>query len=117
MKRFIYVAGVDYDFKGVDFRVFADNRMKRRVKANSAKEELAFTIFDVRRGEVYANSVTYPGGKKSETPTKATPYAAISKANYDAWRGADGETHYKFKDGQRDKTECVKHFETPDIRV
>ncbi len=107
MKRFIYVAGIDYEFKGVDFRIFANNRMKRRINSNKAKDELAFTIFDVHRGEVYTNSVTYPKGKKAEAPATTTPKAALTKANYDASRGADGETHYRFKDGQRDKMSIV----------
>lgn len=107
MKRFIYVAGVDYEFKGVDFRIFADNRMKRRINWNKAKDELGFTIFDVRRGEVFTNSVTYPSGKKSESPAKTTPFAAIAKANYDRSTRPDGTTRYRFKDGQRDKMSIV----------
>lgn len=111
MKRFIYVAGVDYEFKGVDFRTLANNRMRRRINWNTAREELSFTIFDVRRGEVYTNSVTYPGGKKVELPTTTTPRSAITKANFDASTDTAGATHYRFKDGQRDKMSIVDVYQ------
>jgi hypothetical protein len=106
MKRLIYVAGMDYEFKGVDFRIFADNRMRRRINANKAKDELTFMIFDVRRGEVVTNVVTYPSGKKTETPSKTTPFASLSKSNYDS-STSSGEIHFTFKGGQRDKMSIV----------
>ncbi len=109
MKRFIYVAGMDYEFKGVDFRVFADSRLKRRINANKAKEELTFTIFDVRRGEVATTVVTYPSGKKTESKSKSTPFAPLSKANYDS-STSGGVTHYAFKNGQRDKMSIVEIY-------
>ena len=30
MRQYILVAGIDYEFKGVNFRIFADSRVKRR---------------------------------------------------------------------------------------
>jgi hypothetical protein len=101
VKTFILVAGVDYDFKGVDFRIFCRNRMKRVVAANTAKADLRFKIMDFRRGEVVTHEITYPGGKKTETatPLSPSPFGAIGTANYN--RVVSGsETHYEFKDGQ-----------------
>ena len=63
MKAFILVAGVDYEFKGVDFRIFCNNRVKRLIAANKAKDDLTFTIFDFRKGEVVTHEVTFPSGK------------------------------------------------------
>jgi hypothetical protein len=99
MKRFVLVGGFDYERKGVDFRIFCNNRVKRMVAANTAKEDMSFQVFDVRRGEVVTHDVTYPGGKKSESVTKTQPFAAITAANYD--RIVTG-THvrHRFKDGQ-----------------
>ncbi|GIM29979.1 hypothetical protein CPJCM30710_26450 [Clostridium polyendosporum] len=103
MKQFILVAGVDYEFKGVDFRVFCDNRMKRILLANRVKEEMTFKIFDFRRGEVVTHDITYPGGKQATKTTKLTPspFKSISRANYDRSVSSSGETDYRFKDGQR----------------
>ena len=103
MKTFILVAGVDYEFKGVDFRIFCTNRMKRQVAANKKKEDLTFQVFDFRKGEVVTHEFTYPGGKKTEkiTPLSPSPFKPIAKANYDR-TVSGGETHYRFKDGQRD---------------
>ena len=51
MKQFIFVAGVDFDFKGVDFRIFCQNRVKRILAHDKDKEDMVFQIFDFRRGE------------------------------------------------------------------
>lgn len=99
MKRYIFVAGVDYEFKGVNFRIFCESRVKRIVNANRAKEDLTFIILDFRSGEVITRGVAYAGGKKTETVSKDAPYSAISKANYDK-TGSGRDAHYKFKDGQ-----------------
>jgi hypothetical protein len=66
MKHIILVAGVDYEFKGVDFRVFCDSRVKRILARNTKKEDLTFQIFDFRRGEVATHEFTYPAGKRVE---------------------------------------------------
>ena len=103
MKNFILVAGVDYEFKGVTFRSFCDNRMKRILASNRKKEDLTFQIFDFRKGEVVTHEFTYPAGKRIEKTTRLapSPFKSISTANYDR-TVSGGETHYQFKDGQRD---------------
>jgi hypothetical protein len=99
MKHIILVAGVDYEFKGVDFRVFCDSRVKRILARNTKKEDLTFQIFDFRRGEVATHEFTYPAGKRVEKKTKLTPspFKSISRANYDV-----SGIEPRFKDGQRD---------------
>lgn len=110
MKQFILVAGVDYEFKGVNFRVFCDNRLKRIVAANKAKDELKFQIFDFPKGEILTVEITYPGGKQTKKETKLSPFKSISAANYDS-TVSGGETHYRFKDGQRDVMSIVDIYE------
>ncbi len=100
MRQYILVAGVDYEFKGVNFRIFCDSRVKRIVNANSAKHDLRFIIFDFRSGEIVTRDVTYPSGKKSESVSKDTRYPAVTKANYDTSKRPDGSTRYTYKDGQ-----------------
>src|SRR6266571_7310702 len=103
MKQFIIVAGVDYEFKGFDFPLRSNNRMKRILAGNKAKEDLTFKILDFAKGEVVTHEITFSGGKQAEKITKLSPspFKRISKANYDS-SVTDGETHYYFKDGQRD---------------
>lgn len=99
MKRYVFVGGVDYEFKGVDFRIFCDNRMQRTIRANRARADLTFEIYDFRRGEVATNEVTYSGGQKTENRSSRSPFDPVSKSNYDRVRSG-GETHYRFKPGQ-----------------
>ena len=99
MKRVILVAGVDYERKGVDFRIFCNSRVKRLVAANTKKEELTFQIFDVKSGEVVTREFTYPGGKRQESVTKTTPFSPVTLANYDR-TGTGADVHFTFKDGQ-----------------
>ena len=113
MKQYILVAGVDYDFKGVDFRLFCNNRMKRTLDGNRAKEDMTFQIFDFRKGEVVTHEITYTGGKQVGKTTKLSPspFKSISKANYDRYV-IDRETHYRFKDGQRDKLSILDIYKS-----
>jgi hypothetical protein len=99
MKRYVFVAGVDYEFKGVNFRIFCESRIKRAVNANRIKEDLTFTIVDFKSGEVVTRKVTYARGKKTETVSKDARYSAISQANYDR-TGSGRDVHYRFKNGQ-----------------
>ncbi|PFV93066.1 hypothetical protein COL08_23015 [Priestia megaterium] len=103
MKQFILVAGVDYYFKGVDFRIYCENRMKRILAKHKIKEELTFKIFDFGRGEIITHLVTYLNGKQATKTSKLTPspYKKISIAHYNR-TVEKNETHYHFKDGQRD---------------
>ena len=93
MKRFLLAAGVDYEFKGVDFRKFCNNRMKRLIRANHKKDDLTFQIFDFRKGEIVTHTLTYVGGKQIETVATQAPFKPITKANYD--------NDHQFKDGQK----------------
>jgi hypothetical protein len=99
MKQFILVAGVDYERKGVDFRLFCNSRIKRIIAANKAREDLTFQVFDVRAGEVVTHTITYPSGKRTETVAKGAPFAPVTRANYDRI-GSGADAHYHFKDGQ-----------------
>jgi hypothetical protein len=102
MKQLVLVAGMDYEFHGVDFRIYCDSRVKRTVAANRAKQDLTFTIFDVRRAEVVTHEVTYPAGKRTQKVSKLTPspFKALSRANFDRFL-VNGEAHFRLKDSQR----------------
>jgi hypothetical protein len=108
MRQLVLVAGVDYELHGVDFRIFCDSRVRRTIEANKSKEDLTFTIFDVRRGEVVTHEVTYPSGKRAEKTAKLTPspFKSVSQANYHR-TVTGGQAHYRFKDGQRDLISIV----------
>lgn len=99
MKHIILVAGVDYEFKGVDFRRFCDNRVTRLLRANTAKEDMTFHIYDIRKGEIVTHEVTYAGSKKLDKVSRATPYREVTRASYEVVV-EDGKTHHYFKDGQ-----------------
>ncbi|MDQ4029676.1 MAG: hypothetical protein M3168_01405 [Actinomycetota bacterium] len=99
MKRFILVAGVDYERKGVDFRIFCNSRMKRIVAANRAQEGLSFQIFDVKAGEVVTHEFTYPGGERAESVSKTKPFDAVTRSHYRN-DGTRTDPHYVFNDGQ-----------------
>ncbi len=100
MKQVVLVAGIDYEFKGVEFRIFSGNRLKRLLAKNTAKEDMTFHLFDVKSGEVERHDVTYPGGKQTIKLTKSAPFTKLGKANYNRTVVA-GEAHYDFKNGQR----------------
>lgn len=114
MKNYILVAGIDYEFKGVDFRIFADSRVKRLTNANKAKEDLNFIILDVAKGVGVRHEITYPGGKKTEKVSKIELAKPVTKANYDV-EIEDGEKHYTFKDGQRDKLSILHVYQTAQV--
>ncbi len=101
MKQHILVAGVDYEFHGLDFRQRGENLRARLTLANTMKTELRFTLFDARAGEKVVTDVTYPAGKKVETSVRSTPFRKVTPAMYDAVPSAEGGTHNVFKDGQR----------------
>lgn len=99
MRHYVLVAGVDYERKGVDFRLFCNNRLKRLVAANKAKEELAFTIFDFKAGAVVTHEVTYPAGRRAERTSTDKRFDPVTRAHYDR-TGTGSDTRYVFKDGQ-----------------
>jgi hypothetical protein len=100
MKQYVLVAGVDYEFKGVDFRRLSDNRRQRIVAANAARTNLRFTTIDFRAGEVVVTDVTYPAGKKVETSSRPQTFTAVTRSSYTSVTYADGSTHNRFKPGQ-----------------
>lgn len=93
-KRYIMVAGVDYDFKGVDFSIFCKNRIKRIIAKNTSKQALHFTTFDIRKGKQTVLDVSYPSGNKKETSSNPNPnkFKAVSKANYNGKVFKDGQS-------------------------
>lgn len=88
------VAGVDYDFTGVDFGIFCKNRIKRITLKNTKKSELNFTTFDIKKGKITVNDITYPSGKKKESISNPNPtkFKPVAKCNYNGKRFKDGQT-------------------------
>jgi hypothetical protein len=87
VKQILLVSGVDYEFKGVDFRELANNRRKFLLKKNTKHEDVRFTTMDVRAGEVEQREVTFPGGKRTETVTSSKTFDPVGKASYDMTGG------------------------------
>ena len=63
MKHYIYVAGHDYAYTGVDFSRFAWARMARQAAKDTSKEDRDFIIFDIRAGSIDTFQHRFPGGK------------------------------------------------------
>lgn len=95
MKQVVLVAGVDYEFKGVDFRQLADNRRRLLDRRNTARADLRFVTMDVRAGEVEVRDITFPGGKRTEAVTSSKPFTPVGRASYTTVGG-----HTRFKPGQ-----------------
>lgn len=95
MKQYLLVAGVDYEFSGVDFRQLADNRRRWLDKRNTAHVDLRFTTMDVRSGEVEVREVTFTSGKRVEIVASSKPFAPVTAASYQDVGG-----HRRFKPGQ-----------------
>ena len=95
MKQYLLVAGVDYEFSGVDFRRLADNRRAWLDRHNTARADLRFTTMDVRSGEVEVREVAFGTGKRVETVTSTKPFTPVTPASYQDVGG-----HRRFKPGQ-----------------
>lgn len=95
MKQILLVAGVDYEFSGVDFRSLADNRRKLLDRKNTTHDDLRFITMDVRAGQVEVREITFPGGKRAENVTTTTPFTAVDRTSYTTAGG-----HTRFKPGQ-----------------
>jgi len=100
VKQYVLVAGVDYEFKGVNFRQLCDNRRQRITAANAGRTDLRFTTIDFRAGETVVTDVTYPAGRKVETSSRPQSFTPITRASYASVSYADGSTHNRFKPGQ-----------------
>lgn len=92
MKQFVLAAGVDYEFKGVDFRVLADSRRRWLEKQNTKKDELRFTTMDVRSGEIEVRNITFPSGKRVELVRSTKPHTTVTRASFVT---AGGHTRFK----------------------
>ncbi|MBO0901166.1 hypothetical protein J1G43_14465 [Cellulomonas sp. zg-ZUI22] len=95
MKQYVLVAGVDYEFKGVDFRVIADRRRAWLERRNTKKEDLRFVTMDVRSGEVQVRTVTFAGGRRTEAVTATKAFTPVTRASY-----ATSGGHTRFKPNQ-----------------
>lgn len=102
MKQFVLVAGFDYEFTGVDFRQFCENRRRRIIRDNSAREELRFTTLDFKAGETVETTVTYRGGVKQEASKQVATFRPVGRSSYHTVRTPDGTDHVRFKPGQFD---------------
>jgi hypothetical protein len=100
VRTHIIVAGVDWEFAGVDFQVLATNRRRYLTRRNTAKADLRFLMMDVRAGQVTRVDVTYPGGTKTETATVVATFDPVTRASYGTFTDAAGVTHTGFKAGQ-----------------
>ncbi|WP_456824966.1 hypothetical protein [Cellulomonas sp. P5_E12] len=95
MKQYVLVAGVDYEFKGVDFRVIANSRRTWLEKQNKSKDDLRFTTMDVRTGEIEIRTVTFPGGKRVESVSSMKVFTPVTRASF-----ATSGGHTRFKPNQ-----------------
>ena len=53
---------MDFQFRGVDFRILCENRIKRLVRTNKSQEDMTFQIYDFHKGEVIIKKITFSGG-------------------------------------------------------
>ncbi|ROS75458.1 hypothetical protein [Cellulomonas sp. PhB143] len=96
MQQVVLVAGVDYEFAGVDFRVFTTNRRRFLERRNTAREDLRFVTMDVRTGETEIRDVTFPGGRRTEAVSVTRSHDPVTRASYAAPAGG----HPRFRPGQ-----------------
>lgn len=82
MKQILLVAGVDFEFHGVDFRSLADNRRALLERKNTKHDDLRFITMDVRSGQVEVRDITFPSGKRTETVASTTPFTPVTQASY-----------------------------------
>jgi hypothetical protein len=95
VKQILLVAGVDYEFTGVDFRSLADNRRKLLDRQNTKHDDLRFITMDVRSGQVELRDITFPGGKRTENTKTTTPFTPVDRTSYTTSGG-----HMRFKPQQ-----------------
>ena len=101
MRQYVFVAGYDYDGKGITFKVIADHRKNNIIRANAAKEELRFHICDFKLGKIKKYVVTYPSGTKRVAVTETSSFDAITSSHYGTVLDAAGNPQTGFKDNQR----------------
>ncbi|MFD6699389.1 MULTISPECIES: hypothetical protein [unclassified Microbacterium] len=100
MRNHIIMAGVDWEFQGVDFQVLATNRRKYLTRQNTAKADLRFLMMDVRAGQVTRVDVTYPGGVKTETSSVVATFGAVARSSIGTFTDSAGVSRTGFKPGQ-----------------
>ena len=101
MKHYIYVAGHDYAYKGVDFSQFAWARWRGRRRRTPSKEDRDFIIFDIRTGSIDTFQHRFPGGKLRKKQIGQSVFTPLKKSHYLEWKDAGGETLYSFLNDQR----------------
>jgi hypothetical protein len=100
MRNYIIMAGVDWEFHGVDFQVLATNRRKYLTRQNTAKADLRFLMMDVRAGQVTRIDVTYPGGTKTETSSVVATFGPVGRSSIGTFTDSAGVTRTGFTPGQ-----------------
>jgi hypothetical protein len=98
MKQYVFVAGFDFEFHGLDFRKVSDYRVKFYIKQNRAKEDLKFHIFDFRKGEVL--EITYTASTRETKEIVKAQYDRITKYSYYSYKTEEGKIEFRFKPGQ-----------------
>lgn len=111
MKQYVFVAGYDYEGKGVTFKYIANHRMKQVISANAAKDELRFHICDFKTGEINKHVVTYPSGTKTTTVSQTASFDAITSSHYGSVLDVNGDTQTGFKDNQRTVMSILNIYE------
>ncbi|GGS58042.1 hypothetical protein [Streptomyces cinerochromogenes] len=92
MKHFVLVAGYPQPPKSLPFRAYCENRVRRLVAANKAREDLVFQIMDVGSGEVVVRTFTYPGGNRTESVAAVRAFRPVTRALYNG--NAFGDGHF-----------------------
>jgi hypothetical protein len=101
MKHYIYVAGHDYEYKGVDFSAFAWARMARQAAKDTSTEDRDFIIFDTRSGSIDTFQHRFPGGKLRKKQIGQSVFTPLRKSHYHEWQDAGGARHYSLLNDQR----------------
>jgi hypothetical protein len=112
MKQYVLVAGVDFEFAGVDFRVLCDNRRRRLVNANRSHSPLRLTTIDIRAGKKLVTDVTYTSGRARETTKEVETFRPVTRASYQNVTYPDGSTHVRFKAGQYGTASILDAYST-----
>lgn len=105
MKKYIFVAGVDYHFNTnprMDYRIYCENRVRFITQSNKTLGDVEFIIFDFCRGEQLKYEFSKAAGKleKRVTPIiPSSPYKKITAECYEQ-KAKGSVIRYKFKEGQ-----------------
>ena len=58
MKQYILVSGVDFEFSGVNFKIFCNSRTKKIISNNVSKEDIIIFNYDFPSGLIKKTEIT-----------------------------------------------------------